>query len=201
MHNYISRLNTATCTYHIYHDNIILFRTYELSEIIFSGLFHELKTRTKYPEMFVDTISAPSRYELPSYIDSDKLTDEIRDTVSSTLVFIHTWIKENNTDLSLLCTFLLENKFDTYEQFFDSAFSIIIGSEDNPTIKDIACGLRDSVKRIYQYLGPFHGTFENIVFKTQDVLICVMMIVIYAGYIHKNSHSSNTSIINENKSS
>jgi len=181
-HNYISRFDTITGSCHIYHDNIILFSSHELSQMIFSGLLHELRTHTKHPQMFSNICSAPSKYKLPTHIDADKLIDEIRTNLASCLIFIHTWISErlilNEGDLSMKCEHLLNCRFDTYESFFDSAFSLIIGAEKEVNIKDVACSLRSSVGRIYRYLGIFNGNMAESVYKTENVITCISALAI-----------------------
>lgn len=172
--NYISSFTTNTDTYHIYHNNIISFGSHELYELIFPGIFHELKTGTKYPEMFVGTISAPSRYELPDYIIPDKLTDSLRTTLAKALIFIHTWIEENP---STQVNELLVDKYATYSQFFDTMFHFISYTESDADIKDICADLKQSIRKINHYLGPYHGTLKYCVGKKQQVADALILII------------------------
>lgn len=182
-YNYISRFDTASGSYHIYHDNIIIFRGKELSNIIFPAFFNELRTKTAFPDFFIDTQSTTSRFRLPSYINTDKLLDEIRIILPSALVFIHTWIRENSADK------LLTTTFATYEDFFEAAFSTIISTEPNTHIRNIAINLNLSMKNIYEYLGSYHGNLSSCVYKTSDIVAAIMMLV-YAAHILNNSIST-----------
>ena len=176
MHNYISSFDTPTCSYHIYHDNIILLSGKELSDIIFPGLFHELRTRSTLKDFFSETQSSSSRYKLPSDIDPDTLLNHIRNVISSSFLFIHTWMEENS------CEDLLKKTFDNYEEFFETAFSIINEIEKNSDIRDIAVGLHSSIKYLYKYFGPYYGNLEGSIYKTSNIKM-VMLIYIYMAYI------------------
>ncbi|CAH6419029.1 Hypothetical protein HVR_LOCUS217 [uncultured virus] len=145
--------------------------------MIFPGLFHELKTQSKYPEMFYDIKSSPSRYELPSYINADKLIEEIRSSVASALVFIHTWILENS-HLDA-CKNLLEKQYLDYASFFEEILSFIISVEVNSNVRDLAYDLRSSIKKISQHLGSYHGSMKEIVFRTYDILT-IISVIMYA---------------------
>ena len=178
--NYISSFKTSTGAYHLYHDNIVLFGSHELSSVIFPGLLHELRSKCKYPEMFSDVVSTPSRYELPSYLDADKLTEEIRSTVASALVFIHTWIGEYSSQdsaMSDVCKGLLEENHPSYGCFFERMLSFIISIEINGDVKDLAHNLKISVKKISQYLGPYHGAMNETIFKTYHILVVIVMLL------------------------
>jgi hypothetical protein len=155
----------------MYHSHIILFSAQQLSEILFPGLFHELRTQTKWPKMFENTISTPSLYTLPSYISADKLIHELRTTLASSLVFIHSWFQEHSFYLSVL-----DHKYSTYEDFFNITLSLIIGMEDEDHIREIACDLKQSVKRVNSYLGTYHGNLGHVVHSNQDVINALIVI-------------------------
>ena len=169
--NYISCFNTAINISCIYHTNTILFGGKELSELISPGPFHELKTKTKYPCMFTNTVSAPSVYELPPYIIPDKLIEILRKDLSSALLFIHTWITENRAE------YILDAQYNTYCEFFDTTLSSIISMEKDYDIRSIACDLKMSIANIKQYLGPYRGNLREHVFTTSDVLLVIMLIL------------------------
>jgi hypothetical protein len=174
MNNYISRFHTNYGVYHIYHSNMILFGGRELSELIFPGLFHELKTHCKYSEMFDEAISSPSCYKLPDYISPDKLIEELRSTLANTLVFIHTWCNENSTPT---ITSLLNSKYEIYEQFFDAILSFILVNELQQPIKDLAYDLKNSVKKIYSYLGPYHTNLKQCVYNTHQIIMALITVI------------------------
>lgn len=174
--NYISRFITSSAVYHLYHDNIILFNGEDLFDVVFPGLFHELRIKSKYPQMFDNIASAPSRYKLPSYIDADKLIEEIITSVANSLIFIHTWIREN-TLLKELTDKLLQSQYPTYEVFFEQLLSFIIGIESDNNIKDLACDFRTSIRKISQYLGPYHGHKGMNVYKTHDIVMAAVLLL------------------------
>lgn len=174
-HHYISCFDTSSGTYHMYHNNVILFSGKELSDLIFPGLFHELKSKTKFHTLFVDKESSPSRYKLPSFIDCDKLLSKFRDIIPRSLVFIHTWMREH-TQFS---DDFLELFFDTYQSFFEHAFSKIISSETNTNVRDIAVDLSLSMKQIYPYLGSYQGSLANCVYRTNDIIAIMLMLTCF----------------------
>ena len=170
--HYISRYASIHGMHSMYHNNVILFGATELSQVIFPGLFHELKTRSKYPEMFANTISSPSRYTLPSYISPDKLTEELRTVLSSAFIFIHTWIHENmNETNSKMQAEIYDNEYIIYEEFFETIFPMIIANESDAIIRDTAIDLHASLQRLYPYLGSYHGNLANCVFAARDLLL------------------------------
>lgn len=169
--NYISCLDTCTTTCHMYHSHIIIFGAKELSELIFPGLFHSLRTRTKWPKMFEGTISAPSLYTLPSYISADKLTHELRGTLARTLIFIHSWFHEHPLYISVL-----NHEYVNYEEFFSIVLSFIIKVESDDSIREIAVELKQSIKLINLYLGSYHGNLGYAVHSNEDVVNALIVI-------------------------
>jgi hypothetical protein len=176
--NYISCFDTSSGVYSFYRDNIAIFEPNELSEIIFPGLFHELKTHTKISSMFENTFSAPSLYEIPSYIHPDKLTQNLRILLSKTLVFIHTWFEyQTNTESS---SSILDDKYNTYVDFFDNVMKYIISNENDAETKDNARELYSDLRKYYQYFGPYHGNFRGIIHKTREILKALFLIMCIA---------------------
>ena len=153
---------------------MISFGPNELFNLIFPGLFHELKTLSKYPEMFTGTISAPSRYQLPNYICPDKLTEQLRITLADAFVFIHTWCEEHPNTVTQ--TFL-DRPYTHYNEFFPTMFKVIRSQESDPSIRDIAINLEKSVKRISPYLGVYHGNLKYSVLKTKEVINAMIFIL------------------------
>ena len=181
-HNYISRLDSIRGTFHIYHSNTIIFDNRQLSELIIPGLLHELKVKSKYPEMFENVITAPSLYQLPSYIIADKLTDELRSTLARTLLFVHTWTFENS---NLHNNTLIASPYDTYEDFFNETLKFIINNEHNSRIRNIAIDLKQSIRQISPYLGVYHGNLEHIIHDTNDIIPVLSIMCLY--FISKNT--------------
>ena len=52
VHNFISRYDTPLASYRFYHDNTIIFTGNDLSYILFPGFYHELRTKTIFPDFF-----------------------------------------------------------------------------------------------------------------------------------------------------
>jgi hypothetical protein len=175
-HNYISRLDIACGTLHTYHSNTIIFNNEYLSDLLVPGLLHQLIIRSNYPEMFKNIVSAPSRYDLPSYIISDKLTEELRSVLARSLVFIHTWFKDHpqsNSDP-------LDSSYESYSDFFTEILSFIINNEHDPQIRDIAVDLKQSIRKISQYLGSYHGNLNHIVHPTSNIMSTIMITFLYS---------------------
>jgi len=184
--NYISHFTTNYGVYHTYHSNIIIFTGNELSKLIFPGLLYELKTHTKWPEIFDGVISSPSQYKLPSYLFVDKLIEELRNTLAEALIFIHTWINEHPSDES---NGLINAVYDTYEDFFIKLLSFIIMKEPTQIITEIAIDLKYSIKRLKEYLGPYHGNLKYSIYKIQDVTSAVILLF-YFMYLFTNINST-----------
>lgn len=163
MSNYISTINTETHIIHSYHRNIIIFQNIKFTDFIFPGLFHELKIKSKHPDIFKDIKSAPSRYLLPQNINADNLIKKIKSSISTSLLFIHTWIEENNQQD------LLNNEYSDYNSFFEQILLFIINNESNQTIKDLAIDIKASISKYYKYLGSYHGSMKEIIFKRHDL--------------------------------
>jgi hypothetical protein len=125
--------------------------------------------------MFNGVISTPSRYQLPSFISADKLIEELRGTLAKTLIFIHTWADENQSNEF---KDILNAKYDTYIDFFTHVLSFIMLKETNLQITEIAHDLQHSLKPLYQYLGSYHGNLRYTVYNIQD-FISVLLIIIY----------------------
>lgn len=190
--NYISRCHTSYSVYHIYHSNVILFGSHELSELIFPGLFHELKHNSKYPEMFDGAISAPSLYQLPRYISPTKLTEQLRTDLADGLLFIHTWCEEH---FNQTIKDLLEVKYDTYEEFFNTMLMFIISLEPDDSIRDLAIDIKTSIKKISIYLGPYHGNLRNSVFNKQNLVQTIILLLVFV-YLF-SGFKDNTQYINK----
>ena len=185
--NYISRINLNGYSNHIYHDNIILFGPDELSKLILPGLLNELKDRTKHPEFLPNNIPTHYRYNLPSYINVDAFIRQIRTTLADILVFINTWIQENKDkdhDHDVSCGILLHHNFETYEEFFDTAFAVITSMEKDPNINELTCELRSEYRKISQYLGSYHGNLKEYVYDKQMVTF-VVYIILYIKFTHR----------------
>lgn len=176
INNYISRHHTIYGVYHTYHSNIVLFGAHELSELIFPGLFHELKTHCKYPEMFTGTVSAPSCYQLPDYISPTKLIQQLRTDLADALLFIHTWCQEHHNETVKQ---LLETNYDTYDQFFGTILMFIINSESTESIRDIAVDIKSSLRKLAFYLGPYHGNLQHCVANTQHVFQSMIFLILF----------------------
>lgn len=169
--NYITRIQTSSAVYHVYHGNIILFGATQLGTIIIPGVFHELKIHSKYPEMFEGVESAPSNYRLPVHIVADKLTEDLRCVLANALVFIHTWNVEN-PEHSL--DTLLEQEYKTYQGFFEATLEHILKFETEDSIKELATELKYALRKIQRYLGPYNGSLYKSIFKTQDILAGIL---------------------------
>lgn len=174
-YNYIAHLDTTGYTIHTYHSNTIIFSNKYLSDLLVPGLLHQLKIRSKYPEMFDAIVSAPSLYELPSYIISDTLTEELRFILAKSLVFIHTWFGENPQ----FTTNILDSPYKNYSDFFTEILSFIITSECDPHIRDIAIDIKKSIVKISHYLGSYHGNLNSIIHPTRDIMAVIIIGCLY----------------------
>lgn len=174
--NYISRCHTSYGVYHTYHSNVILFGSKELFQLIFPGLFHELKIHCKYPEMFNGTISAPSRYELPNYISPTKLVEQLRTDLADGMLFIHTWVEEHSNETTKQ---LLETNYDTYERFFETMLTFIIRTELDESVREIAIDIKTSIRKISSYLGPYHGNLRHSVINTKQFIEAIIVLVLF----------------------
>ena len=175
-HNYISRLDIVGGTIHTYRSNTIIFDNRELSQLIVPGLLHELKVQSKYPEMFINIMTSPSLYELPSYIIADKLTHELRSLLATSLLFIHVWASENHYVDDNLRN-IIDFSYLSYEDFFNDILKFIINTESRSEIRNIAIDLKRSLRKIFPYLGVFHGNLKHIVHKTSDIISAVSTII------------------------
>lgn len=180
-HNYISHIATSTSISLFYHNRIIMFGPQEFSQCVFPGLLHELKTHSRNSDFFHGVISSPSRYQLPPFIDPDTLIENIRHTLASAFLFIHTWILENS---SVDTSSILQGTFTSYEMFFDHAFTLITKFEYDKNIQTLSNGLQRSLKQIYSYLGAFQNNFKDHVHFVQDVVTVIVMLI-YVAYIWK----------------
>lgn len=176
INNYIFRCNTSYGVYHIYHSNIILFGSNELVQLIFPGLYHELKIHCKYPEMFNGTKSAPSCYQLPNYIYPTKLVEQLRTDLADGLLFIHTWCEEHSNETTKE---LLETKYDTYEHFFETILMFIIRTELDESVREIAIDIKTSIRKISSYLGPYHGNLLHSVINTKQFIEAIIVLLLF----------------------
>lgn len=200
MYNYIYRFTTPNSIYSTYHDNTIIFTTSELSKYIDTELFYELKTKSRCPDMFAGlynispklltykskfnpSTNTQSRIStLPSYINPDNFIEEFRSTLASSILFIYTWLMENkhkNKDISNNYDNFMNDKFHSYKQCFTKMFTLIIKNESDLSVISIANTLSDSMRHIINYFGPFKGISHFMIYKTQ----CVLMLIIMSVYI------------------
>lgn len=161
--NYISHYNSVYGVFRTYHSHTILFGGHELSQILFPGVFHELKTQCKYPEMFNGTISAPSLYKLPLDICPTKLTEELRSTLADALLFIHTWYLEHPNNK------LIDLEYNNYKDFFNVELNEIINTELDGAVVQTAIDMKHNINKIEQYLGVYHGNLKYSIYNTQDL--------------------------------
>lgn len=154
-------------------DYTIIFGPDDLGNILFPGVVHELKINTKQPELFKRTITSPSRYKLPTYIIPDEFINCITTDLSKTLLFIHVWFIHNNTHIRIL-----DNSYDTYEDFFQKVLTYIVITECDPSIKEQALLLRDRMKNYYIYMGKYHGNFLSSIYKTSELIRLIFWLFI-----------------------
>lgn len=169
--NYISKLDTATGTYHIFRGNIILLGTDELSGILIPGLLSTIKSQTNYPCMFATTNYTDPPYQLNSAINVDMLYQQLRSTIANTLIFIHTWHREN-IHVGVLSN---NRSYASYADFFETVLTTIIKHENAPSIRTLAFTLWNDVKSIKKYLGLFQTDMSDSVMRFKDVVYIVLL--------------------------
>ena len=171
LNNYISRFQTRDAIYSVYHGNMILFGGIQLAKILTPGLFQELKRQCKYPSMFQDANPPRINYELSEHIIADKLIEELRVTLANALVFIHTWISEHPLDIT---ESLRKKTYDTYPNFFETMFNEILLNETEDEIIDLTNDLKQAVRKIRMYLGPYNGPLNDSIYKTTEILAGIL---------------------------
>lgn len=171
--NYISSFDTIDTTYAIYHNNIIIFGPQQLSDIVFPGLLHELKAYSQYQQAFHKVVTSPSRYNLPSYINPDKLTQSLRLILSKSLIFIHTWSRETSSDLSFL-----DSDYNTYEEFFETVLTHIITIDSEITIRKEAIDLRNTLRKYYLYMGSYHGNLKSSINTVKEIMTVIFWTIL-----------------------
>lgn len=166
--NYISRINTSTGSYHTYHGYTILFDSSHLAKLLTSSTFTSLKAFTEYPEVFdgpdVSSLNPPD----PTVAkDPTAFAEEIRDTLASSLIFLHVWMREHP---ERPLNYLKESWYKTYGDFFRSAFADVILWEKDQKIAILANRLWDKIISIEGYLGPYQGALGNSIFRTEEIM-------------------------------
>ena len=169
----ISRYESLLYSVYFYKEEAFYLDDNILSDIIFPGLLHELKLHLSEYGILTSVMTSPSKYVLPSFINPLKLYEQIRSIIGSSLVFIHTWIKENKKYE------ILDESYDNYYNFFDKVLLYIIVNENNPSVIKLVVSLKDDIKMISSYLGVYNGHFSNNFIKTNTLLQTLLITYLY----------------------
>jgi len=173
---YISRYETSSYACYTYHSNIFYVDIDILSQILFPGLLHELHINSSNKNIYQNIQTSPSKYKLPSYINADRLIENLRTIIGSTLIFVVTWLTENSP-------VLLNLVYNDYETFFISILSYIITNEKNQSVINLAFSLKQDIINISCYLGSYHSYFPNNIIKTQTVIQTLLLFYLYNNLI------------------
>lgn len=169
--NYISKCQTFNNVYCSYHLNNISLSTQDLLQIIDPEIIYDFKEKCKTLPLFKDIETISNNNVLPPNINCDNLLENIRTTLASCLIFIHTWSNENNCNL-------INNNYETYEEFLYNLLEHIISEEKDDNIRETALSLKDSSIDIFPYLYKYQGNMKHRVFNYQDLLSVITAIFI-----------------------
>lgn len=172
--NYITHVRTSKGIYNSYHGKTILFGSHHLNNFLIPGLFHILKERSEFSEMFEDVPSRPIDYELSEFIRSDKLTERLRDDLATALLFIHVW----NSEHDMILDDLFKKNHETYKNFFTEVLSYI--AEHDNTSAELAKDIRYDIIQLSSYLGTYNGPISGCVYSTRQLIDGLILVyVIY----------------------
>ena len=173
--NYITHIRTSKGVYNSYHGETILFGAQQLNDLLIPGLFHILKERSEFPEMFecvASEANIPTDYELSELIRSDKLTERLRDDLATALLFIHVW----NSEHGMILDDLFMKNHETYKNFFTEVLSYI--AEHDNVVKTLAKDIRYDIIQLSSYLGAYNGPISGCVYSTHQVIDGLILVYI-----------------------
>lgn len=166
-------ISAPTFTACVYNNTITFLTSNEFFDLVFSGLYHELYTLNTEHQYFFIEDSSPSRYKLPSNVNADDLTFQLRNECCAALTFINNWNRNSSIPLS-------GEVFSTYENYFKSSLDLIISHETVSSIKEDAIILKSRLNPLYKYLGAFHGNLSSCSYDLNAFLIFLSLIFIYS---------------------
>lgn len=174
MHNnfsshYITRIHTVNRVYNSYQGQTIDFGPEDLESCLRPGLFHQLKLHGQHPEMYGDVESVATDYELPDRSHATVLTENLRDSLASGLLFTSVWLRAHPEHQPFSGGNLAE--------WFNHTFSHIISVETEPLVKRLAENLDKELKELYPYLG-------NCVDVSQKILPTRTLLLLVAGIVN-----------------
>jgi hypothetical protein len=171
--NYITRIQTSTDDYPVYHGRILLFGIKDLASMLVPDFFHEVKSKTKYPERFAELdLPLSSDVKVQLWVNSvDKYFDDVRHTISSAILFLHIWGRENPSEAFIE---VMVTKYENYAEFFEVVFHHIIKIETDAQIKRIAQSLKCELDEVKKFMGPYHGSLGGSIYPTTEVLAGIL---------------------------
>lgn len=159
--HYITRIHAAEGVYNTYQGQTILFTPYELHKLLRPGLFHELRLHGKYRSMYGTLVTDPTDYKLDDPSQATALTEKLRDTLASALLFIHSHTR------------MIQFDGLTYSDYFERMFAHIIETTQDEAVIELAQQLDRDVKEISQYLGEYKGDMREVIMWTRDLLLII----------------------------
>lgn len=184
--NYIIRIQTNDADYPVYHGYMILFGMTELSKIFIPDFFYGISLKTKYPERFENLNLPSSSNKSQVWLgDVDKHFDDARYAVTSAILFLNIWGRENPSEQFIE---LMSTNYETYVSFFDTIFDHIDKKEIDPQLKRIARTLKYELDEIKQYMGPYQGNFINFIHRCTEVMAGILSMFCLHTVMHETFH-------------
>jgi len=158
MSEYVSYFTTETGICAIYHNKIIIIPSENFATLITPTYMFELAKHTTFPQLLNKGESS-----LPKDIRYDVLIENHRRILAGCLVFIHTWIEENNKE------YLLEENYSNSFSFIHTILSFIKDSEGDYKIISTCKTLLENVLSMEYLSGCYKGSLKENVHNITDM--------------------------------